>query len=52
LKWQQDGKSARKDKTALDETDLSKDYDNNLLFKSPLEEQLLESKKNNLDKLK
>jgi len=29
-----------------------KDYDNNLLFKSPVEERFLSNKKNNLDRLK
>lgn len=35
-----------------DDRNYVKDYDNNLLFKSPLEEQILQNRRNNLDKLK
>ena len=50
LKWNHDP-NARRLTTPSGVSEV-KDYDNNLLFKSPLEEQILSSRKNNLDKLK
>ena len=50
LKWHHDPTS-RRETSANSETQ-AKDYDNNLLFKSPLEEKLLFNRKNNLDRLK
>lgn len=51
LKWHQDQQSSR-NRSNPNATPFSKDYDNNLLFKSPLEEQMLDNRRNNLDKLR
>jgi hypothetical protein len=49
LRWHQDPTSSRQP-SSRDHS--SKDYDNNLLFKSPLEEQLLDHRRTRLDRLK
>lgn len=49
LKWHHD---QTRRKTIMDDSPYAKDYDNNLLFKSPFQQQMLQNKRNNLDKLK
>jgi hypothetical protein len=51
LKWHQDASSARK-MFHNDTATFTKNYDNNLLFKSPFEDQMLENRRNGLDKLR